>query len=218
MKIVDLKWVLRCATLATLFCGTAVAEGAGTGVVSNDGLQAKTRYCEDCHGSSGQGYLGAVPIPRIAGQTTEYIESQLTAFVESTRDKNLLGMNMSEVHGTSSELRSALARYFTELDPTALADGPNDSAGAGKSIYEQGDPRANVPACSGCHGPAAKGTGVIPSLAGQLFSYTVKELTDWVGERRGATGKSESSVMTPIATRLTKPQIAVLASYLSHLE
>ncbi len=219
MKIIDLQPALRCVMLTMLCSGTAVADEPGSAAVSNDGLLAKVNYCQGCHGSSGQGYLGAIPMPRIAGQTIKYIETQLSAFVESTRDKNLTWMSIADVHRTSPEMRSSLAKHFYELSPKSFADGPNDIAGAGKKIYDEGDPTGNVPACSGCHGPAAKGTGAIPRLAGQLFAYDVKELSEWDKERGSASGKTESSsVMAPIAHQMTQLEITGVASYLSHLE
>ena len=60
---------------------------------SRSHLQAKIEYCKDCHGRSGQGYMGYLPMPRLAGQTSTYVENQLKAFVERRRDRGLF-LNM----------------------------------------------------------------------------------------------------------------------------
>ena len=57
-------------------------------------LQAKMQYCYDCHGPSGQGYRGFFPMPRLAGQTTEYLENQLRAFVEHRRENSYCYSNV----------------------------------------------------------------------------------------------------------------------------
>jgi cytochrome c553 len=184
--------------------------GAGT-------LQGKAQYCSDCHGPSGQGYRGYYSMPRLAGQTTEYFENQLQAFVERRREANM-PMMMSRVHGVSPALRTALAAHFKALNPPPFGGAAKQRAGAGKDIYEQGVPNDNVPACQVCHGPAAKGTGPIPRLAGQLSSYTVKELVNWDRERGQGTNSDSSAVMRPISHSLSKAQVESVAAYLSELE
>ena len=90
---------------------------------------------------------------------------------------------------------------------------------AGRAIYEEGVPDDNVPACSACHGPEAKGSGPIPRLAGQLYPYTTKELANWSRERgQNPTAPDPSAVMQPIAHSLSKSQIEAVAAYLSYLE
>ena len=63
---------------------TAIA-CAETAAFPDREFQAKFDYCKTCHGVSGQGYHGAFPIPRLAGQQPEYIENQLRAFIEHRR-------------------------------------------------------------------------------------------------------------------------------------
>lgn len=209
---------LQLAISAIAFSATCFAGGKDTAIVSQQSVRAKTKYCQDCHGLSGQGLHASLPIPRIAGQTPKYIENQLSAFAESTRDKDV-SVNIPKVHAVSPTMRTALAAHFSELTPPPLGDGPEPLVAAGKKIYEEGVPEANVPACSGCHGPEAKGREVIPRLAGQIYSYTVKELTHWNKERgHGPAETGISSVMTPVAHTLTEPQIDAVAAYLSYLK
>jgi len=89
MKYIGLQLATPPAILAIVFSTKSFAAGTGTEAISKHDLQAKTQYCEDCHGQSGQGTSGGyLPIPRIAGQTPKYIEKQLLAFTESMRDKD----------------------------------------------------------------------------------------------------------------------------------
>jgi cytochrome c553 len=156
-------------------------------------------------------------MPRLAGQTPEYLENQLRAFVEGTRQSHN-GMIMSRVHGISPGMQSALADHFADLNPRPYGRAPGGLAERGKQIYEEGIPDANVPACSVCHGPEAEGKGPIPRLAGQLYPYVIKALANWGRERgQGASTSANSRVMQPIAHSLTKSEIEAVAAYLSNL-
>jgi len=232
MPVLDLRLVLPAAILAIVFLGFDLADGISAAHGASEhpyrravpgyreartgSVQAKTQYCSDCHGSSGQGYRGFFPIPRIAGQTTEYFENQLRAFIERRRETRSV-INMSRTHGLGREMQAALATHFNGLDPRALGGAPRRFVDTGKTIYEAGMPDANVPACSVCHGRKAEGKGPIPRLAGQLYPYTIKELVNWDRER-GEGGPDASAVMRPIAHSLTKSQIEAVAAYLSYLE
>lgn len=116
-------------------------------------------------------------------------------------------------------MRPLLAAHFTSLNPDPIGDGPRDLVATGKTIYEEGVPEANVPACSGCHGPEAKGKNEIPRLAGQLNSYTEKELTDWSKQRgQNPLNEGAAAAMKQVAHSLSRSQIAAIASYLSYLK
>jgi cytochrome c553 len=163
-------------------------------------------------------------MPRIAGQTTKYIDSQLLAIIKSRRDKYVpvdkgTSVDLPKVHDLSTAMRFALAAHFSSLYPEPIGDGPRDLVATGKTIYAEGVPETNVAACSGCHGPEAKGKDEIPRLAGQLYSYTEKELTDW-SKLRGQNPSNDgvAAPMTPVAHSLSAPQIAAVAAYLSYLK
>jgi cytochrome c553 len=210
-KDIILQVAFPVAFLAIVFSGVVRADGRGAHY--SHGFGAKLEYCTDCHGPSGQGYRGFYAMPRLAGQTPEYLENQLRAFVEGTRESHN-GMIMSRVHGVGPSTRSALAEQFADLDPRPYGRAPGGLAERGKQIYEEGIPDANVPACSVCHGPEAKGKGPIPRLAGQLYPYTIKALTNWGRERSQA---ANSRVMQPIAQSLTRSEIEAVAAYFSSL-
>src|SRR5476651_1208849 len=90
MKVSSIRLALPTAILAIVFSATGRAEDTGTADFSKQALQAKIEYCKTCHGVSGQGFHGATPIPRLAGQQTEYLENQLRAFIERRRENKYM--------------------------------------------------------------------------------------------------------------------------------
>jgi cytochrome c553 len=210
-KVIIFQLASPVTILAIVFSGAVRADGRGAHY--SHGLDAKLDYCTDCHGPSGRGYRGFYAMPRLAGQTPEYLENQLRAFVEGTRESHN-GMIMSRVHGVGPSTRSALAEQFADLNPSPYGRAPGGLAEKGRQIYEEGIPDENVPACSVCHGPEAKGKGPIPRLAGQLYPYLIKALANWNSERAQA---ANSRVMQPIAHSLSRSEMEAVAAYLSNL-
>ena len=215
MKVVGLRLALQTAILAIVFSSAARADEGGTPDYSKQALQAKLEYCKTCHGLSGQGYRGYFPMPRLAGQQAKYVENQLRAFIEGRR-KNPVMFNVA--HALSPSMIAALAAHFRDLNPNPIGGAPREPLALGKTIYDEGLPESNVPACSACHGPEANGKDEIPRLAGQLFPYTVKSLTYWSKERGVGSAKDTSSIMVPTTHNLTPSQIAAIAAYVSNLK
>jgi cytochrome c553 len=208
---------LRSAALASMLAvGFAGAARADDEHAAKGTVQAKLSYCKDCHGSSAQGYRGYFPIPRLAGQQTEYLENQLRAFIERRRTNNVM---FNVAHALSPSMVAALAASFRELNPAPIGGAPRQLAAEGKKIYEDGIPDANVAACAACHGPDATGSGEIPRLAGQLYPYLIKELTNWGKERgQNAAKPDTSAIMSPVAHSLNRSQVEAVAAYVSNLK
>jgi cytochrome c553 len=214
MKIISFRFVWHAVFLAFAFSSAARAEGAAP--VSPQELQAKLAYCKTCHGSAGQGYRGSFPIPRLAGQQTEYFENQLRAFNERRRENRFM---YGVAHVLSPGMPPALAVHFADLNPPPLGGAPKDLVETGKKIYEEGLPGSDIPPCANCHGPEAKGNGAFPRLAGQLNDYIVKKIANWSKERGlDPTNPDTSAIMEPIAHNLTDSQVAAVAAYVSYLK
>jgi cytochrome c553 len=195
---------------------TLVVAHRGAVGFSQQDLQAKIEYCKTCHGLSGQGYRGSSPMPRLAGQQTEYFENQLRAFIEHRRENKLMS-NVARV--LSPAMLTPLASHFSDLNPRPLGGAPKELVAAGKKLYEKGVPGRDLESCSSCHGPEAKGKGESPRLAGQLHDYTVKTLVNWSKERGQDPAEPDSSaIMKPIAHSLTEAQVSAIAAYVSELE
>jgi cytochrome c553 len=209
-----MQLALQTAILAVFLSGAGRADDMDT--VSKGGVQAKIGYCKDCHGPSAQGYRGFFPIPRLAGQQTEYLENQLRAFIEHRRTNNVM---FNVAHSLSPTMIAALAAEFREFNPRSIGGAPKQLVATGKKIFEDGIPDANVAACAACHGPDATGSGQIPRLAGQLYPYVIKELTNWGKERGQNPAKPDTSaIMSPVAHSLNTEQIEAVAAFVSDLK
>jgi len=207
---------LQATILAAAFATVGPANAVDSGAASQADLQAKIGYCQDCHGSSAQGYRGYLPIPRLAGQQPGYLENQLRAFIEHRRTNNIM---FNVAHTLSPAMISGLAAHFRGLHPEPLGGAPRELVAAGENIFQNGVPDANIAACAACHGPQATGTGQIPRLAGQLYPYVIKELVNWGKERgQNPTIPDTSAIMSPVAHSLTKSQIEAVAAYVSYLK
>jgi len=201
------------AALAVFLCASAHAEDKA---VSPHELKVKTDYCKTCHGLSGQGFRGSFPMPRLAGQSPEYLQNQLQAFIDRRRTNPVM---FNVAHVLNPSMQKALADHFRDLNPRPLGGAPRELVGEGKRIYQEGVPAANVPPCASCHGPEAKGADAFPRLAGQLNDYIIKKLTNWDKERGQQKDQPDNSaIMQPIAHDLTEAQIRAVAAYVSYLE
>ncbi len=215
MKVIRSRWALPSAVLATLFLAAGHSKAADR-VHPRQDVQAKLEYCETCHGLSGEGYHGYFTMPRLAGQQPAYIENQLRAFIERRRSNPVM---FNVAHSLSPSMLGALANHFHNLNPAPMADGPHRLMAEGKTIYEEGIPQNNVAACFACHGVEGHGRDEIPRLAGQLYPYVIKALTNWGKERGQGAGKGDTSaIMSPTAHNLNPSQIAAIAAYVSHLK
>jgi cytochrome c553 len=215
VKVVGLQLLLPSTILAIAFATAAGAKEADT-TISKQAVEAKIKYCEVCHGPSGQGFQGYYPIPRLAGQQPEYIKNQLEAFDERRRVNPIM---FNVAHVLSPAMQTALATDFNKLNPKPFGGGQKDLVATGKKIFEEGIANTDVPPCASCHGPEAKGDGQFPRLAGQPPDYIFKKLTNWGKERGQNPAKPDTSaIMQPIAHSLTESQIKAVAAYLSYLQ
>ena len=212
---VSLPTVILAVVLTTLGCAYGAEDTAG---ITQQALHAKMDYCETCHGLSGRGFVAFYPIPRLAGQSVEYIENQLKGFVAQKRASTLspaaTNVMFQVGHVLSPAMIRALATSFRDLNPKPLTGAPKDKLDVGKKIYDDGIESADVPACASCHGPGGEGNGEFPRLAGQLYPYVVRQLVNWSRERQ----EENSDIMAPIAHSLNESQIEAVAAYVSYLE
>ena len=186
MKVLAPRPSLLGIVVAAALGAAGLVQATDAAAARKTGVDAKIGYCEDCHGPSGQGYYGYFPIPRLAGQQTQYIKNQLQAFVEHRRTNNIM---FNVAHVLSPAMISALAERFHSYNPPPLGGAPRALAVTGKEIFQDGLPDANIAACAACHGPEARGHDEIPRLAGQLYAYVVRALENW-GTERGHSAKT----------------------------
>jgi cytochrome c553 len=214
MKGTGLRLALSAGLLAIVLPAAARADASG----DKQTVEAKIRYCKDCHGQQGQGFSGAYAVPRLAGQNLAYLESRIDVITEHRRDNPTTETFMAPALGSvSPEIRKAVMSHFTTLNPPPAGPGPQDLAAAGRRIYEDGVAQDDIPACASCHGPDAKGQDAVPRLAGQIYPYAVKVLTHWAiinRERSREGGKAVKGA----AHRLSQAQIEAVSAYISSLQ
>jgi cytochrome c553 len=216
LTIAGMVLAVQATILAIVWTTAGPASARIKTTVSKTAVGTKMDYCKTCHGQSGQGFRGYYPIPRLAGQQTEYSLNQLKAFVEHRRKNNIM---FNVAHDLDSGTLTALAKQFNGLNPNPLGGAPKQLVPSGKKIYEEGIPESSVPPCSACHGADAKGREQFPRLAGQLHDYIFNKLTSWSKERGQDSKKPDiSAVMEPIAHGLTEAQIRAVAAYVSYLK
>lgn len=196
----------------TLMLGTAVPAMAGS-IVGGDAEagKAKAATCTACHGPNGNSSNPAWP--KLAGQGAAYVYQQLQAFKDGSRNNPIMA---GQVANLSDQDMKDLAAYYAAQ--TAVTGAASEAlAPAGEALYRGGNPKAGVPACLGCHGPAGEGNAAAayPRVAGQHADYSAAQLRAYRDGQRKGTDKA--TMMSQVAAKLTDDEIAALASYLSGL-
>ena len=143
------------------------------------------------------------------------LKNQLRAFIDRSRPNPIMS---NVAHVLRPGMIDAIASYFYRLHPPPIGGEPKRLVAAGRSIFENGVPQANIAACAACHGPHATGRGEIPRLAGQLYPYVVKALSNFPKERgQNPAIHGTSFIMLPVAHSLNRSQIKAVAAYVSSL-
>ena len=185
--------------------------------------------CAACHGIDGNSESPLMP--RLAGQSLEYLQAQMSAYKlagapqvdwipflstaepSGARTGPLARMNMiGPAHYISEADTKAAAEWYAQQKPAppAAASSP-DLVARGAKIYAEGVPDENVAACVACHGPQAAGRGQYPRLAGQHAEYLTNQI------ELLSIGKHPSAVMGPTAHALSKAETEALVAYLGQL-
>ncbi len=94
-----------------------------------------------------------------------------------------------------------------------LAYVPPGSIHAGRTLVRTGGAGRTM-ACSACHGPALRGTGMIPAIAGRSPSYLVRQLFDI---QSGARAGAATQPMQEVVRQLRVDDMISIASYLASL-
>jgi cytochrome c553 len=194
-------WVLLSA--AAVLAGP-VALGAGD---PTEGKQ-KAESCGGCHGPDGN---GAAPIfPKLAGQHASYLTKQLHDFkTEKRPEPTMTAMALALSDDDMADIGAFYAAQAVQVEAAQENE-------LGRTIYRAGDPQRGVPACTGCHGPEAKGNepAGYPALRGQYAAYLSKTLHDFKGKARY---NDANEMMRVVAAHLTDEEITGLSEYIAGL-
>jgi len=175
---------------------------------------AATAPCEACHGSHGEG-MAAAHVPRIAGQSADYLQKQLDDYAQGRRESAVMSNFAKRL---SAPQRVQFAARYAAMSAPFIAPGPPLEAvqlARGHQLAHQGDEARRVAACDGCHGP--DGVGVphaAPYLAGQSADYLAGALDAF---RRGARKNDSGQLMRSVAQRLDADDVAAVSAYFASL-
>lgn len=164
-------------------------------------------FCASCHQPDGAG-ASKNGVPNIAGQHYQVILKQLVDFRETER----LDLRM-EAATTTHRLRGAqdladVAAYVAAISIRATADvGTSEHAYTGKLAYDR--------ACAHCHGATGEGNGHLryPRLAGQHYTYLIKQIDTMVGGSRFNVSWDHAQMLAS----LTDEEMTGVADYLARL-
>jgi cytochrome c553 len=148
------------------------------------GQEIATKTCAACHGADGNSPTPANP--KLASQTAEYLQKQLTNFKaaagkKAERESPIMAGMAAPL--SADDMRNVAAYYSGQAQKPGAAKS-KETLALGRKIWRGGDVSRGLPACAACHG--AVGAGVpaqYPRLAGQYSEYTEAQLK---GFRSGA--------------------------------
>jgi cytochrome c553 len=121
----------------------------------------------------------------------------------------------------SPEDMAALASYFSQQKPKAMAAKDPKLVPAGQKLFRGGNLATGVPACAGCHTPT--GVGIpsrYPRLSYQLADYTYAQLKAFKSGERGMDKEGKDingRVMAQVAGRMTDDEMRAVADYAAGL-
>jgi len=161
--------------------------------------------CAVCHGPEGAGRADG-SIPQLAGQRAGVIMKQLTD-IRAGRRKNPVMLDFAKRLIDAQEIADVSAYLSALPPPDHNGVGPGSDLTLGERVYQRD--------CRRCHGARGEGAAeeLIPSLAGQHYGYTLRQLRDIGAGRRG----NAHPEMRAVAERYTDAQMMALADYASRL-
>jgi cytochrome c553 len=176
---------------------------------------AATPPCEACHGAHGEG-MAAAHVPRLAGQSADYLQKQLDDYADGTRDNPIMA-NFAKALSKPQRAQFA-ARYAKMSAPYLPQSGSPDAMrlARGHQLANQGDETRRAPACNGCHGPDGIGVAhAAPYLAGQSAEYLAAALDAF---RHGTRKNDAGQLMRSVAERLDDSDISAVAGYFASVK
>ncbi|MBC7989810.1 MAG: c-type cytochrome [Luteimonas sp.] len=178
-----------------------------------DTMAQRVLACTGCHGAKGKASIEGF-IPRIAGKPAAYLQRQLLSFRDGPRRHDGMARLLE---GLPDGYLAEMATYFASLEPPPERPPRTPISAAATHRAEQlvrdGDPSANVPACTACHGERLSGRlPGVPGLAGLPRYYTLAQLGAW---RIGLRKASAPDCMHSIAQALQPEDITTLADWLA---
>lgn len=213
MKPIASPLLFPAIVLAAILSATAMAgtdEFTTALAIPGNPEKGRTAYeiCRGCHKADGSGRADA-EYPQLAGQHATVLLKQMTDIRSGKRLNPRMHPFVSQDVVPTEEL-AHIAAYLASL-PTPSGNGKGD----GRSLEHGGKLYARD--CARCHGDEGEGSAdkFIPRLAGQHFSYLVREnkaIQNASGHRRDA-----DPAMIKVISHYSYKDIAAVSDYLSRL-
>ncbi len=215
--------VLSISLALTSAAGILHAEGN-----INAGKQ-KSASCNSCHGENGNSMVAT--FPKLAQQHSSYLEQQLHAFKNGTRNDPM--MSAMALPLTDEDIKDISAYYATQkISENAMpVSAPDDEdekpanskdtvqslIAQGSDLYRNGDLNREVSACIACHGPFGEGNkpASFPALKSQHADYLIKTLTDF---KSGSRSNNPENIMHMIAKKMTDEEIKAVSYRISMMK
>ncbi|HEX8603149.1 MAG TPA: c-type cytochrome [Pseudoduganella sp.] len=201
------------AQASTAFPGGSAKSGQQ--IAASGGANGVTA-CVTCHGAQGEGNPAA-NFPRIGGQSAYYLNKQMLAFANGTRENPIM---TPIAKAMSDQQKRDTSAYYESLAAPAAAAAAAGAAPAkptaaqlerGRVLAMVGDEAKQVQSCANCHGPGGRGEApTYPYLAGQHAGYFTAAMGEWKGGQRRT---DNSGQMPSIAKRLSDDDVAALAAF-----
>jgi cytochrome c553 len=205
----------RSQRTAILLVGSMLNVAAPCAMAANPApAPAAAPPCEACHGAHGEG-MEAAHVPRIAGQSAEYLRKQLDDYASGARDNPIMA-NFAKT--LSGQQRAKFAARYAAMTAPHVPTAQTASAAQlarGHQLAYQGDETRRVQSCNACHGPDGVGVAhAAPYLAGQSAEYLASALKAFhEGTRKNDAGE----LMRSVASRLNDADIAAVSGYFASI-
>jgi cytochrome c553 len=165
--------------------------------------------CARCHGFDGAAD-GSGAFPKLAGQSSEYLERELRAYISGDRKNALMqpiakGLNDAEIKAVSEYYATVHAIPVVPRAPSP------ELLARGEQLAKVGDLDIRVQACESCHGPNGQGIPPTPYLAGQYSQYISVQMQMY------RQGYRKTNQMTDPAKNLRDKDIAAVGAYFEQL-
>jgi cytochrome c553 len=193
----------------------APAAGNRATPASPKSLEAKIEMCVGCHGIIG--YRASFPevhrVPKIAGQTAQYIAAALKAYKTGDR-KHPTMRGIAE--SLSEQDVADIAAYYQDLGKAGrapLPEKPNRNPSAQVAVLLQ---KGNCVACHGANFSKAIDPSY-PKIAGQYADYLFVALKAYKADNNPAMGRN-NGIMGAIAKQFSNSELKAIANYVGSLD
>lgn len=165
------------------------------------GKKMAQQMCVSCHGPK-KTLNNETPI--LSGQTWRYLYLQMKDFKEGRRSNQLMNPMMKNM---SKKDMYNLAAYYSE------SKYQSENEEGDQALIDKGRKIADDALCTMCHLGSFKGQNEVPRVAGQNYSYIVKQLLAFKNKER----TNDAGTMTAYTSNMTKDQIEAVAAYVANL-